>query len=160
MRKIALIQTLLLIVLITVNTNAQTGTGEEKNIQEALLHPEKVIRLDLSNQNISTEKIDFSRFVNLEYLSLENDHLQELPKGIGSLKKLKTLNSMSVAAYTNQKKQKQIRNWKKQYGIVIETDEQFKFFKENRAMVLKTLPIYEQMIKHFPTIIKQSNINF
>tara|TARA_R110000822_G_scaffold40081_2_gene109432 strand:- start:36 stop:332 length:297 start_codon:yes stop_codon:yes gene_type:complete len=75
-------------------------------------------------------------------------------------KKLKTLNSMSVAAYTNQKKQKQIRNWKKQYGIVIETDEQFKFFKENRAMVLKTLPIYEQMIKHFPTIIKQSNINF
>ena len=71
-------------------------------------------------------------------------------------KKLKTLENMSVAAYTNQKKQKQIRNWKKQYGIVIETDEQFKFFKENRAMVLKMLPIYDQIIEHFPALMNQS----
>ena len=71
-------------------------------------------------------------------------------------KKLKTLENMSVAAYTNQKKQKQIRNWKKQYGIVIETDEQFKFFKANRTMILKILPIYDQIIEHFPALIKQS----
>ena len=71
-------------------------------------------------------------------------------------KKLKTLENMSVAAYTNQKKQKQIRNWKKQYGIIIETDEQFKFFKANRTMILKILPIYDQIIEHFPALIKQS----
>ena len=75
-------------------------------------------------------------------------------------KKLKTLENMSVAAYTHQKRYKQIKNWKKQYGIVIETDDQYFFFKQNRAMILKMLPMYEEMLKHFPAIIKQSDINF
>jgi Leucine-rich repeat (LRR) protein len=96
MKKITLAQTLLFMFFITVNLNAQTtiiaDQRGEKNIENALLHPEKVIRLDLSNQNIDKEKIDFSKFINLEYLSIENDYLKEFPKGISSLKKLKTLN--------------------------------------------------------------------
>jgi hypothetical protein len=76
MKKITLVRQLLFMVFITVNLSAQTTTmadQEEKNIENALLNPEKVIRLDLSNQNIDTEKIDFSKFINLEYLSIEND---------------------------------------------------------------------------------------
>ena len=34
-------------------------------------------------------------------------------------KQLKTLQSMSLDAYNNSKKQKQIKNWYKQYGIIM-----------------------------------------
>jgi Leucine-rich repeat (LRR) protein len=51
------------------------------------LKPETIISLDLSNSKIDLEKT--SKFVNLEYLSLKDDHLKELPKELFLLKKLK-----------------------------------------------------------------------
>ncbi|MCE2962365.1 MAG: leucine-rich repeat domain-containing protein [Chitinophagales bacterium] len=65
---------------------------EYNNLEDALKNPEKVYRLNLSNQKIKfpSDSI-WSKFSNLEYLSLKNDHLQEIPSGIGNLRKLKTL---------------------------------------------------------------------
>ncbi len=62
------------------------------NLEEALKNAENVYRLDLSNQtpNLPPDTAWF-RFKNLEYLSLRNDHLKEIPNGIGYLKNLKTL---------------------------------------------------------------------
>lgn len=71
--------------------NAQENQIEFKNLKEALKTPEKVFRLNLSNQSVNLPDSIWSTFVNLEYLSLKDDHLIEFPKGITRLKKLKTL---------------------------------------------------------------------
>lgn len=65
---------------------------EYKSLEEALRNPTKVYRLDLSNQNFKMlSDTIWDKFENLEYLSLKNDHLKELPAGIGNLKNLRTL---------------------------------------------------------------------
>jgi len=61
------------------------------NIEEALKDPEKVIRLDLSNQNVVIPDEVWAKFINLEFLSFRNDHLKVIPNEIGLLKKLKML---------------------------------------------------------------------
>ena len=64
---------------------------EYSNLEEALKNPEKVYRLNLSNQNIELPKESWSKFINLEYLSFKNDHLKEIPNEIALLKNLKVL---------------------------------------------------------------------
>lgn len=72
------------------NTNIETKK-EYTNVEEALKNPEKVYRLNLGNQKISLTDNDWSKFINLEYLSLQNDHLIEIPLAITNLKTLKIL---------------------------------------------------------------------
>lgn len=65
---------------------------EYSSLDDALKSPENVYRLNLSNQKIVMPSDSvWSRFVNLEYLSLKNDHLTSLPPEFGSLKKLRVL---------------------------------------------------------------------
>ncbi len=65
---------------------------EYSDLEEALKTPETVYRLNLSNQKFKMPSDSiWSRFKNLEYLSLKNDHLTNLPVGLGNLKKLKVL---------------------------------------------------------------------
>ena len=65
---------------------------EYSNLEEALKTPEKVYRLNLSDQKFEMPSDSiWERFTNLEYLSLKNDHLKTIPFGIGNLKKLKVL---------------------------------------------------------------------
>lgn len=61
------------------------------SLEEALRSPKEVVNLDLSNQQINLDKIDWSVFSNLEYLSLKNDNLTVIPEGLSKLSKLKTL---------------------------------------------------------------------
>jgi Leucine-rich repeat (LRR) protein len=49
--------------------------------------------LNLSNQNIKLDGVDWSKFINLEYLSLKNDHLKE----IQWYYKIKTLKSIDLS---------------------------------------------------------------
>jgi Leucine-rich repeat (LRR) protein len=62
------------------------------NLEDALKNADKVYRLDLSNQSpkLPADSVWF-RLKNLEFLSLKNDHLKEIPSGLGYLKNLKTL---------------------------------------------------------------------
>ncbi len=73
-------------------TTAAASEKSYKSLEEALKNPVRVYRLDLSNQQFKTlpDSI-WSKFENLEYLSLKNDHLKEIPKGIGNLKNLRVL---------------------------------------------------------------------
>jgi Leucine-rich repeat (LRR) protein len=64
---------------------------EYTSMEEALKNPEKVYRLNLSNQSVFLPKDAWSKFINLEYLSFRNDHLSQLPEEIGKLKNLKVL---------------------------------------------------------------------
>jgi len=87
----------LLFVLLFQSVKAQTTADstllnkEFLSIDEALKTPESVFRLNLSNQNIEFSDSIWSKFTNLQYLSLKNDHLKTIPEGIGSLKNLKVI---------------------------------------------------------------------
>ena len=72
-------------------SNPVAETKKYVNLGEALRSPKEVITLDLSNQKISLEDIDWSLFSNLEYLSLKNDNLTVIPEGLSKLSNLKTL---------------------------------------------------------------------
>ena len=65
---------------------------EYSNFEEALKSPEKVYKLNLSNQKFKMPSDSiWAKFRNLEYLNLKNSHLTNLPVGIGNLKKLRVL---------------------------------------------------------------------
>lgn len=87
--------TLLVATTISVFGQVQVDTvravQEYRSIEAALKNPEKVYRLDLSNQDINVSSDVWSKFTSLEYLSLRNDHLIEIPEEIGLLPNLKTL---------------------------------------------------------------------
>ena len=87
-----------IILLLTVITQlnfvafAQDSTTFEYNsIEEALINPEKVVRLNLSNQQLVFAPNIWKQFVNLQYLSLKNEHLSEVPEGLIELRSLKVL---------------------------------------------------------------------
>jgi len=61
------------------------------SLDEALKNPNQVYRLNLSNQTIQIPDTIWAKFTNLEYLSLKNDHLKQVPAGIGYIKTLKVL---------------------------------------------------------------------
>ncbi|HEU4496084.1 MAG TPA: leucine-rich repeat domain-containing protein [Flavobacterium sp.] len=86
----------LAMIMIFSNASAQGNDRQKKmkfaTLDEALKNPEKVVRLKL-NSKIEVDAIsDWSKFYNLEYLTLENDGLPEIPASISHLKKLKILN--------------------------------------------------------------------
>ncbi|MFT7230731.1 MAG: Leucine-rich repeat (LRR) protein, partial [Bacteroidia bacterium] len=64
---------------------------EFTSLSEALENPENVYRLNLSNQNVRFSDTIWSKFTNLKYLSLKNDHLKNIPAEIGNLKNLEVL---------------------------------------------------------------------
>lgn len=62
------------------------------DLNEALKNPNKVYRLDLSNQILDNAQFEsLSKFKNLIFLNLKNDHLKEIPKSISALSNLKIL---------------------------------------------------------------------
>lgn len=66
---------------------------EFTDIKEALSNPDKVFKLNLSNQQLKQE--DYSKlanFKNLQELNLSNDHLSEIPKSIFELRNIRVLN--------------------------------------------------------------------
>lgn len=69
------------------------GTKEKTftKLSEALENPEAVKRLDLAGQEVNLTDDILKRFKNLEFLSLKDDHLKEVPHGIVYLSKLKVL---------------------------------------------------------------------
>jgi Leucine-rich repeat (LRR) protein len=90
------------LVITAFNVNAQITVDsllikkEYSNFEEALKTPEKVYRLNLSNQKFKMPSDSiWARFSNLEYLNLKNNHLTNLPAGIGNLKSLRVLDLSS-----------------------------------------------------------------
>ena len=78
--------------IILGQNNPENETKKEfTDINEALKNPEKVFKLNLSNQNILISNEQWKKFINLEYLILKNDHLKVIPVEIAMLKTLKEI---------------------------------------------------------------------
>ena len=88
---------LFVFIFITKNTTAQSTLDsiqfnkEFTSLSEALKNPENVYRLNLSNQKLEFSDTIWSKFTNLKYLSLKNDHLENIPAEIGDLKNMEIL---------------------------------------------------------------------
>ncbi len=85
---------LLLMLLASFNSFGQVEMFQNKeytSLDEALKNPEMVYKLNLSNQNLKLKEVNWSKFVNIQYLTLKNDHLKEIPPGISTLKSLKVI---------------------------------------------------------------------
>ncbi len=90
------------ILLSTFKVNAQVFSDssmikkEYISLEEALKEPEKVYRLNLSNQDLKLPPDSvWAKFKNLEYLNLRNNHLKNIPIGLSYLNKLKVLDLSS-----------------------------------------------------------------
>ena len=64
---------------------------EFTQVEEAVKVPERVYRLNLSNQSFKKFPEGLSKFINLQYLSLRNDYLKEVPLEVTELKNLRVL---------------------------------------------------------------------
>jgi Leucine-rich repeat (LRR) protein len=93
MKKIVILLLVLLGGITNLSSQSNPVADNKKfvSLSEALLSPKEVISLDLSNQKIALDNVDWSVFTNLEYLSLKNDNLNTIPEGIAKLTNLKTL---------------------------------------------------------------------
>lgn len=91
MKKIVILVITLCISLHSFGQANLFQNKEYNNLEEALKNPEMVYKLNLSNQNLKLTEVDWSKFVNMEYLNLKNDHLKEIPSGITTLKSLKVI---------------------------------------------------------------------
>ncbi len=58
------------------------------DLQEALKHPESVIKLELRRKRLKTFPMDILKFPNLQYLDLTKNDIRELPPEVGQLKYL------------------------------------------------------------------------
>lgn len=83
----------LMLLLLSDSFFGQINNKEKEytSLIEALKNPESVFRLNLSNQEFKLSDEQWATFINLEYLSLKNDHLKEIPLGITKLKSLKLI---------------------------------------------------------------------
>ena len=69
-----------LIFFLGVSSFAQNNDADKEytNIDDALKNPEKVYKLNLSNQEINITNEQWELFINLEYLNLKNDKLKQI----------------------------------------------------------------------------------
>ena len=109
--------------------------SEPTNLEEALKNAENIKILNLSNQTIQFEKNFFSKFTNLEYLVLKNDHIKELPIEIGGLKKLKFLDLSGNDFEIIPKEYKNLLNLEELY-----LNDELYFNLEKNMGVLSSLP--------------------
>jgi Leucine-rich repeat (LRR) protein len=58
------------------------------SIEEALKHPEQVIKLELRKKKLKTFPSEIFKFTNLQYLDLSKNNIKEIPSEIGTLKNL------------------------------------------------------------------------
>lgn len=122
-------------VLGQVSTDSLEKTLEFKTLEEALKAPEKVYRLNLSGQDVNIPDETWAKFTKLEFLSLKNDHLREIPQGIGFLSNLKTLDLSGNDFVSLPKSFKNLKSLEE-----IFLNDEKKFVLDKSIPVLKTLP--------------------
>ena len=76
------------------NDNKQKTNVKQSftSMEEALKHPNEVIELNLSNQNLSNLSQDIGKFVTLKVLNVSGNRLTQLPQAFYSLSKVEKLN--------------------------------------------------------------------
>ena len=132
---------LIAFALLFKNAEAQSSLDSTQinkefySLDEALKNPENVYRLNLSEQEIQVSDTVWSKFTNLQYLSLKNDHLKQIPSGVGYIKTLKVLdlsgNDFKVLPST-------FINLSNLQELYINDDKYFKF--EKNIPILSKLP--------------------
>lgn len=152
-----------LLVLFLIDLNAQDSADtstikkEFSNLEEALKMPERVYKLNLSNQKITLPSDSiWAKFTNLEYLSLKNDHLTSLPAALGNLKKLRVLDLSGNDFIVLPQSLSSLENLTE----LLLNDEERMDINKSLAVIeklpnLKVLQLENDNLKHFPQKLLQ-----
>ena len=71
MKKNVISALLLLFTTVLFGQNKFDRNKEYKSLEQAMKNPERIFKLNLSNQTIKLSDVDWSKFINLEYLNLK-----------------------------------------------------------------------------------------
>ena len=121
------------------------------NLEDALKNPKEVYRLTLDSTAIKIPTATWAKFSNLEFLSLKNDHLKNIPDGIGNLKNLKILDLSGNDFQTLPSSFGRLKNLRE---IYLNDEKNFQLEKSismlNKLPNLKTLHLENDNLKQLP----------
>ncbi len=83
--------TVVSVLLFLSVSQSQTNKNTFYNLNEAFKNPQKVVKLDLSNQGITSLPDSVSQFKNLKHLDISGNYFRKLPEQISTLKNLRIL---------------------------------------------------------------------
>lgn len=122
------------------------------SIEEAMQHPEQVIRLELRKKRLKQIPPEVFQLPNLQYLDLSKNKIRDLPDEIGQLKNLQYL---ALSKNELQEINPQIGNLKNLYYLEINNNELTALPLEiGKLEKLKYLDLWSNEIGRFPDEMK------
>lgn len=149
-------------VVLPIITTAQDTLYTFTNMEEALQRPQEVLRLDLSGQDINFSLEALRQFKNIEYLSLRNDHLKEIPEEVFDLEQLKVLDLSGNDFVILPREIKKLKNLEELY---LNEEERLDLKQSIDALIglpnLRTLHLEGDQIAVFPeNIFELENLEY
>ncbi len=151
-----------LLTFLANSSNAQTISDSALlkkdffTIEDALKNPAKVYRLTLDSSSLRIPDSIWTKFSNLEYLSLKNDHLPQIPPGVGLLANLKVLDLSGNDFKTLPSSFSKLQNLQELY---INDDKKFQLGKNistlSKLKNLKSLHLENDNLKGLPANISR-----
>lgn len=137
-----------------VKNDTETQLKKFMRLEDALKNPQIVLELDLSDQQLQVPDSIWTLFTNLKHLSLRNDHLKVIPKTIGDLESLETLDISGNDFITLPRTFEKLINLKELYL----NDEKYFVLKESVPILskmtkLKVLHFENDNLKSLPSNI-------
>lgn len=122
------------------------------DINEALKHPEQVIKLELRRKKLKKFPIEILQFTNLQYLDLSKNSIKELPTEIQQLKDLQYL---AISKNGLEELTPQIGELKNLYYLNLNQNDLSTLPKEiGKLERLRSLDLWSNNIDKFPDEIK------
>lgn len=122
------------------------------SINEAMLHPEQVIKLELRKKRLKKFPPEIFNFINLQYLDISKNDIEELPAEIGQLKNLQYL---AISRNGLQEFPTQIGNLTNLYYLEANNNDLTSLPSEmGKLEKLKLLDLWSNDIDKFPTEIR------
>jgi Leucine-rich repeat (LRR) protein len=153
---------LIFLFVVFQNVNAQTALLDSltldtltafTSLDEALKHPEQVIKLELRKKKLKKFPVEILQFINLQYLDLSKNSIKELPIEIGQLKNLQYL---AVSKSGLEELVPQIGELKNLYYLNLNQNELSSLPREiGNLENLRNLDLWSNNIDTFPDEMKQ-----
>lgn len=119
------------------------------SMDEAMKHPEQVIKLELRKKRLKKFPPDIFKFINLQYLDLSKNDIEELPAEIGQLKNLQYF---AISRNGLQEFPYQIGNLTNLYYLEANNNDLTSLPTEiGKLEKLKTFDLWSNDIDNFPT---------
>jgi Leucine-rich repeat (LRR) protein len=152
---------LLFLIVFSLKTNAQIQLLDSltldtltafTSIEEAIKHPELVIKLELRKKRLKKFPSEIFKFTNLQYLDISKNSIREIPSEIGELKNLQFF---AVSRNGLEELPTQIGSLTNLFYLELNNNDLTSLPTEiGKLEKLKTLDLWSNDIDKFPTEIR------